>query len=359
MAHADWRRLVGLARPHGRPLAVATLALALGSGIGLLYPKFAGIAVDEAIATRSVAGYDLEVVALALVALFAVQGLLFGLRFYLFTVTGDRVVTNLRRRLYEAILSQEMGFFDATRTGELTSRLASDTQVLQNAVTSNLSMLLRYGAQGIGGLLFLVATSPQLSLFMLAALAVLFVFGWFYGGRVRRLSRQVQDAIAASTDVAEESIAGVRTVRSFVAEAREQRRYGEAVEESFGLARRRALWNAAFTSASTFLTFSTIALILWLGAEMVGTGEITPGELTEFILYTLIVAMSIGVLMGLYGDFMKAIGAADRVFGLLDRAPQLAEGPDPRRQPPARPRLIFESVSFAYPTRPSAGLCAR
>lgn len=352
----QWRRLLSLARPHAGALGVATLCLLLGSSIGLLYPQAAKLTIDEVMRTGQIAGMPLDRVGLVLLALFSAQAVFVSLRFYLFTVVGDRVVADLRVALYEAIVAQEMGFFDARKTGELTSRLSSDTQVLQSAVTTNLSMVLRYGVQAIGGIALLVYTSWRLSMVLIVVLPVVLGVAIGYGRVVRRLSRRVQDAIAASTSVAEESIAGIRTVRSFAQEQAERARYAEAVEDSFELGKSRAKLGALFGGAMSFVTYGAIAVILWLGIRMVAdpSSGLTAGALTAFLLYTLTVAFSLGVLSGVYGDLMKALGASERVFSLLDRTPKLDVKPDAITDPlpPDQSRVEVEALWFAYPTRP-------
>ncbi len=346
------RRLLQLARPHWRPLTWATISLILGSAIGLIYPQAARFTIDDVIRDGGFGGYTLTQIGAGLLVLFALQAVVTSLRYYLFTAVGDRIVADLRNQLYGAIMSQEMGFFDSRGTGELTSRLASDTQVLQNAVTSNLSMLLRFGAQGLGGAILLFVTSPKLSAILMIALPVVVGAAVVYGRMVRKLSREVQDAIARSTEVAEEAIAGIRTVRSFARERAEQGRYGQAVELSFTLARKRAALGAIFGGFVTFLGYAAIAVVLALGSRMVAADDMTPGDLAAFILYTLMVAVSLGVLSNLYGDFMRAIGASERVFTLLDRVPLLPQAANPRVEPPRTGTVRFEGVTFAYPTRP-------
>jgi ABC transporter fused permease/ATP-binding protein len=346
------KRMLQLARPHWQRLAWATLSLIAGSGIGLIYPQAARLTIDDIIKEGGFHGYTLTQIGLALLVLFALQAVVTSVRYYLFTSVGDRIVADLRNQLYASIMGQEMGFFDARGTGELTSRLASDTQVLQGAVTSNLSMLLRFGAQGLGGAVLLFVTSPKLAGIMMIALPIVVGAAVIYGRMVRKLSRQVQDAIARSTEVAEEAIAGIRTVRSFAREQAEQARYGVAVEESYALARHRASLGAIFGGFVTFMGYGAIAVVLAVGSRMVAAGDMTPGDLAAFILYTLMVAVSLGVLSNLYGDFMRAIGASERVFTLLDRVPLLPIAEHPRYEPPQTAAVRFEDVTFSYPTRP-------
>ena len=329
---------------------MATFSLLIASGIALLYPQAARIIVDDVLGDG--AEYDMTMVGLILLALFLVQSFFVGLRHFLFSVVGDRIVADLRKSLYGAIIGREMGFFDANRTGELTSRLASDTQLVQNAVTNNLSMALRYGVQALGGIIILFVTNFRLSLVMTVVLPVVLVVAIGYGRRVRRLSRKVQDAIADSTSVAEESIGGIRTVRSFGREPREQIRYGQSVEESFRLARIRAILGGLFSGGVSFLAYATVAVILWYGGLLVMDGIMTGGELTAYVLYVLFVAFSLGVLSGLWTDFAKAVGAAERVFGLIDAAQPVPAEEEPDDGPAIEEgNLCFEGVHFAYPTR--------
>lgn len=346
----DLKRLLSLVKPHWKGLTVATFALFVAAGISLLYPQAARIAIDDVI--KAGEATDMQMLGLALLGIFAVQSLFSAIRYYLFTVIGDRVVADLRERLFSAVLAQEMGFFDANRTGDLTSRLTSDTQAIQSAVTTNVSMSLRYGAQAIGGVAILFFTSLKLSLVMIVAVPLVIGIAFFYGRMLRKLSRKVQDAIADSTSVAEESIGGIRTVRSFAREQHERASYDRDIERSFDISKARARLGAFFTGGVSFLGYGTIAVILWMGSIMVIDGEMTPGQLAAYILYTLFVAVALGVLSGLWTDFMKAVGAGERVFELIDRLPEFETVDDPNTEPPTRGHVELEKVTFRYPTRP-------
>ncbi len=354
-ALASMRRLARLARPEAPRLAAGAAALAIASVAGLLYPQAIRIVIDGALGGRVPAflGTGPEIVdraALAMAVLALVQGLAIAARYVLFSTAGERVVTRLREDLYRRILEQEVAFFDERRTGELTSRLASDTGVLQNAVSANVSMALRNLASAGGGIAFLLVTSPRLTLLMLAVVPAVAVGAVIYGRRIRRLSREVQDALAAAGEVAEESIAGIRTVRSFDAEAEEARRYGRAVRRGYDLARHRILAGGTFMAAAATGAYAAAALVLWYGGRLVGRGALTVGGLTSFLVYTLVVAMSLGALADLWADFMRAAGAAERIFELLDRVPRVAMAGGER---PARcaGRLALAGVHFAYPSR--------
>ncbi|MFP2927287.1 ABC transporter ATP-binding protein [Pyxidicoccus sp. 3LG] len=342
------RRLLSLARPELSFLAWGTLFLLVSSAASLAYPQAIGKLVDEALGSRS--QDRLDMLALAMVAVFVVQGVAMALRAYLFNTSGERVVARLRKDLFRALLSQEVAFFDSRRTGELTSRLASDTTVLQNTVTANVSMGLRYTVTALGGVALLFYTSARLTGVMLAIIPAVAVGAVLYGRRVRVISKQVQDALAASSEVAEEDLSGIRTVRSFAAEQHEADRYGEAVDRSFSLARERSRQSAIFMGVASTAGYGSIAAVLWYGGRLVVANELTVGALTSFLIYTMLVAFSLSAMAELWGDFMRASGAAERVFELLDRKPAIPSGGE--RLSEVRGHVEFRDVHFAYPTRP-------
>ena len=350
------RRIVALARPEWRVLLVGTAALAVGSAASLLYPQAIRVIIDGALGagTPTIFGptgpSSVDHAALGMAALALVQGLAIALRARSFGVAGERVVTRLRKDLFRSILEQEVGFFDERRTGELTSRLASDASVLQSAVSANVSMGLRHLATSLGAVAFLFFTSPRLALVMLAIVPAVAVGAVIYGRRVRRLAREVQDALAAAGEVAEETISGLRTVRSFDAEARETERYGAALWKAFEVARRRIRAGAAFMGSAAGAGYGAVAVVLWYGGRLVASGALSPGGLTSFLVYTLVLAMSLGSLADLWADFMKALGAAERIFEIQDRLPRIpVRGGE--RPAHVEGRLAWDGVRFAYPAR--------
>ena len=340
-------RVLALAKPELRPLTIATVALLVSAAITLAYPQVVRILVDgvltdgdSAVLNQAIAG---------LVVLFAVRGVFTYLRSYLFTVTGERIVARLRRDLYRSLVRQEIAFFDERRTGELTNRLASDTTVLQNAVSVNVSMALRHVVMGLGALALLVLTSWKLTLVMLAIVPVVVIAARIYGRYIRKLSKAFQDALASATEVAEETLSGIRTVRAFAQEEAEVGRYGDEVEQSFEVARTRAKAIALFQGGAGFAGYAGLAMVLWYGGRLLGAGELSVGELSQFLLYTMTLAFSIGAASGLYEDFMKALGASERVFELLDREPRVRSGE--LQLPSLRGEVVIDAIDFAYPAR--------
>ncbi|AGC42489.1 efflux ABC transporter permease/ATP-binding protein [Myxococcus stipitatus DSM 14675] len=341
------RRLLTLARPELPTLVVGTLFLFISSVATLAFPRAIGDLVDEALGARS--RERLDTIALVMFCVFVVQGVAMALRVYLFSTAGERVVTRLRKRLFQSLLSQEVAFFDERRTGELTSRLASDTSVLQNTVTTNISMTLRYTLQALGGVVLLFFTSPRLTLVMLAIIPAVAIGAVVYGRRVRVLSRQVQDALAASSEVAEEDLSGIRTVRSFAAESHEVERYSAAVDRALELAKTRARQSAVFMGIASIAMYGSTAAMLWYGGRLVVDGALSVGALTSFLIYTSLVALSLSAVAEVWADFMRASGAAERVFELMDREPAIPSGGQTLAA--VKGHVEFRAVRFAYPTR--------
>jgi ABC transporter fused permease/ATP-binding protein len=346
----DFRRVRELARPEWLPLLLGTLALFVGTGTSLAAPALVGRLVDGV--TEGTGRAALDQAALVLVAIFGVSGVATAFRSYLFTVAGERIVARLRRQLYAAVIRREIAFFDRRRTGELTNRLASDTTVLQNAVTVNMSMALRNGLQAMGAVSVLVWTSWRLTLVMLAVVPIVAIGAGIYGRSLRRVSKRVQDALAGASEVAEETFSGVRTVRVFASEEQEIERYGGAVDESFRLAKYRSLLIAVFIGAISFAGYGAIAAVLWYGGLLLSEGGLSYGELTSFLLYTFMVAASIATLSGLWSDFAKAVGASERVFELIDAGP--AASSTGKRPDQVRGHVRLDDVHFTYPSRPEA-----
>jgi ABC transporter fused permease/ATP-binding protein len=342
------QRLLALAAPEWRRLAVATVFLLIGGAAGLAYPQVVRVLIDAALARGAA---TINKAAIAMAVIFAVEALAVALRYYLFSIAGERIVTRLRETVYRSIIEQEIAFFDARRTGELTSRLTADATVIQNTVSVNLSMGLRNLVMVVGGLALLVVSSPRLTAVMLAIVPPVAIGAVVVGRRLAKLGRETQDALARANEAAEEAIAGIRTVRSFAREEAESERYGRRVWESFAVSRRRIKTVAVFIALATVGAFGSVSAVLWFGGRMVMAGDMTVGALASFILYTLIVAMSLSALADLWSDFARARGASARVFELVDRTPTVDGGGGARLERVAG-RVEFHEVGFSYPVRP-------
>ena len=345
-----FQRLYSLAKQESTSLLWGTLFLLIASGLNLTYPMLIGKLIDS---VKEGGGQDaVNQYAIWMIGIFVLVGVSTFFRSYLFTVAGERIVTRLQERLFQQVLSQEIGFFDHRRTGELLNRLTSDATVLQKAVTVNVSMGLRFALSGLGAIAILIWTSWKLALLMLAVVPIIAIGAGWYGRILRKISRSVQDAFAEANSIAEESIGGIRTVRSFAREAHEHERYTAGIESAFQLAKKRAWVGAWFSGLISFAGYGSIVAVLWYGGHLLASGDMDFGELTSFMLYTFTVAFSLGALSGLYEDFAKAIGASDRVFELLERESEQPDGTEVVKEP--KGKLEFQDVVFSYPTRPDA-----
>ncbi len=332
-----------------KALAGATALLLLGSAAALAYPQGIRVIVDGALGSRDMG--RIRLAALLMGGLAVVQGLAVAGRAYLFGLAGERGVKRVRQRLFDALVVQEVGFFDAQRTGDLTSRLASDTASLQGLLSSQLSMGLRNAVQVVGGLVLLVITSTKLTGVMLLVVPAVAIGAVFYGRKIRALSRKYQDALADAGHAAEESLSAIRTVRQFAAEPAEMARYGDAVEASFRLARTRARAAAIFMGAASAGVYAALAVVLGYGGALVASGELSAGALTAFLVYTLLIAMGLGTLADIWAEAMRGLGAAERVLDLTDRRPEMPVSGG-RRLDRVEGRVAYEGVRFRYPTRP-------
>lgn len=349
---ASLTRLFSLAKPEIGRIAVGTFFLIISSLTGLLVPQLFRVILDRAVGQGD-GTWTIDRAALGLVGLAAFQALAGSIRFIYFTTSGERVVTRLRKDLFESLLSQEIAFFDEHKTGELTSRLSADTTLVQNAVSVNISMGLRFGAQVLGAIGFLFYTSWQLTLIMLAVVPPVALGAVAYGRRVRALAREAQDALARANEIADETLGGMRTVRAFAAERAEEQRYATAVWDAFKVMWRRILMSAAFMSISSFAAFAALAVVLWQGGRYVESHDMTAGELTSFLIYTLTVAFALGGISELWADLMRASGAAERVFELLDRKPHIPLT-DGKKLDDLSGQVELRNIVFAYPSRPEA-----
>lgn len=350
MKNTTWTRLFSLIRSETQPLLWGLLFLIISSSAGLMYPQLIRWMIDNVLTPKRV---DLLLnVSLGLFAAFAIQGITSSLRFYLFTLSGERIVIRLRQRLYQKILSQEVAFFDQNRTGELMSRLASDCTTLQNAVSVNVSMGLRNLGQVIGGLAFMFYTSWRLSILMLLLIPPVTLAAAIFGKRIRKFAKEAQLALAEASIVAEETISGVRTVKSFVQEANEVNRYRTSMDTALVFVKNRIKAVAEFISLAMIAGFGAICFVLWYGGREVIQDRMSAGDMTQFLLYLGIVALGVGSLGSLWGDLMAALGASQRVFEIIERTPQIQGEGD--KIEAFQGGIEFKDIHFSYPSRPDS-----
>ena len=343
------RRLLGYAWPYRARLGVALVCLAIGSGLGLLYPAYFGDVIDAAFKDKDVA--KLTEHSLTLVAIFALQAVFVFFRHYMVSWVGERVVADLRVELYRHLVTLSQSFFHKKRTGELLSRLAEDVSKVHGTVSSDVSMAARNFLSLIGGIAILLYTNFQLTLVMLAVVPPLALATVFFGRKIRNLARRAQDELASANAELQEGIAGIETVQAFTREDFEVQRYGASIGRSFDLFIKRVLAGSWFMSSTSFLAFSAIAGIFYLGGKMVATDAISPGDLTEFMLYTMMVAAAVGAMAGIWASLQAALGATARIFEILDTRSELTEPEQPTSLASIEGKVHFDAVTFSYDDR--------
>lgn len=338
-------------RPYRRMLLLAALFLFVAAAAQLALPVAFKRLIDEGMAVRDAATINRYFV------LFLSAAVLFGvfaaLRFYTISWIGEHVVADIRSAVYQRVIRMDPTFFEITRTGEVLSRLTTDTTLVQTVVSSSLSMSLRSLVSLVGSLVMLAITSPALTLIFVVLLPVIIGPMLLMGRRVRRLSRVSQDRIADTSALADETLNAVQTVQAFQLESLNAQRYGAAVMDSFAAAMLRSRARAYLTALGTVLTFAAVTFVLWMGAHKVLSGAMTFGELSQFLMYSGYMAMSAAMLSEVWGDVQRAAGAMERLVELHQAAPRVMAPPRPLLLPSrSEGRIRFEDVSFNYPSRP-------
>lgn len=344
------RRLIPYLRPYKLQIAGALAALlvaaatVLGLGAGLRALVDHGLSQGDGGLLDSALAVLIAIVATMAGASFA--------RFYLVSWVGERVVADVRRDVHARVIALPPSFFETTRTGEVLSRLTTDTSVLQEVVGATLSMALRNLLLLAGGLAMLAVTSLKLTAAVVLLVPPVLVPILVFGRRVRRLSRLSQDRVADVGHRIDETLNAIPTVQAFAREGHERGRFARAVEEAFGVARRRILARALLTATVILLVFGGIAGVLWMGGHDVLAGRISGGDLAAFVFYAVVVAGAAGAVSEVYGDLQRAAGAAERLCELLASEPAIASPATPVALPQPSPgRIAFRGVSFRYPAR--------
>lgn len=343
---ASLRRILAFARPYRGRLAAAIALTLLSTAVGLVVPLGLQGLLDSVFEAENAT--RLNQLTVALLGLFAIQAVLGFGGSYLMEWTGERVVTDLRRRLYEHLHSLGFRFFADQRTGEITSRLTNDVSKVQSAATSDLADTLRLGLTLVGSVAIMLGLNWRLSLVIFAVVPVVAYAMRRFGAVVRQLSRTIQDRLAETTAVAEEAIAAVRVVKAFAREPYEVGRYGDAVEALFRTARRRAWIVALFWSGVGFGFSVALVVIFWFGGREVLADRLTAGALVAFIVYAMNIARSVSGAGRLYTSFQSAAGASERLFELLDTESEIVEKLDVRPLGEVRGEVVLDGVSFAY-----------
>jgi len=360
---ATLKGLLPFLAPYRREFVLAGIALVLAAAATLAVPYafrqmidigFGAASVGDAIG-RAGSEAHIDLYFLALFGVACVLGVATAARFYMVSWLGERVTSDLRRAVYAHVVQQSPQFFETTRTGEVLSRLTTDTTLIQTLVGTSISLALRNALLFVGGLAMLFVTSVKLSAIIIVLLLLVVLPIVLFGRRVRRLSRDSQDRVADASALAGEILNAMPTVQAFTHEQIEACRFGDSVERAFRTALQRIRARSLLTVAAILLVFGGVVFVLWLGAHAVIAGRMSGGELGQFVLYAAIVAGAVGALSEVIGDAQRAAGAAERLLELLALRSDIQPPAQPRALPPRAGNgaaLVMEHLAFHYPSRP-------
>jgi ATP-binding cassette, subfamily B, bacterial len=335
--------------PYRTMAALAMVALVLTAAVSLVLPLAVRRVVDNF--NADVVILDLYFgAAIVIAGLFALGS---GMRYYLVTRLGERVVADIRRAMFDRVLSLSPAFFERIMTGEVLSRITTDTTLILSLIGSSISIALRNSLILLGGIVLMVLTSAKLAGLVLLIVPTVVVPIVFLGRKLRRLGRENQDWIASSSGSASEALSSVQTVQAFTHEPQTRAAFAEVTEKSFLSAKSRIGTRALMTVFVIFLVFTGIVGVLWMGARDVRGGVMTPGELIQFVIYAVMVAGSVGALSEIWGELQRAAGATERLVELLHATDPVNDPAAPLALPrPVRGQITFDAVTFRYPARP-------
>jgi ATP-binding cassette, subfamily B, bacterial len=331
-------------------MILALFALLIAAAAMLALPQALKNVIDKGFSTANAAAIDRYFLLLLLAAF--VFAAFASLRFYLVGWIGERVVADIRSAVYQRVIHMDPAFFEVTKTGEVLSRLTTDTSLIQSLSGVGLSILLRSTVSFLGSLVLLLLTSLKLALIIFALIPAVLVPMLLFGRRVRGLSRASQDRVADTSGLAGETLNAIQTVQAFTLEDLQQRRYDSAVEESFRTGIRRMRVRAWMIAAAVICVFSAVTLVLWLGARSVLHGTMTGGELAQFLSYAIFMATAVTSLSEMWGEVQRAAGAMERTVELLESRPSIRTPENPIALNVPTGQIRFEHLNFNYPSRP-------
>jgi ABC transporter fused permease/ATP-binding protein len=334
--------------PYRWAFAAGMVFLLFSSLTLLTFPFVAGKLIDTAQGSSWIVS-DINSIAWILIGILAIQSVFSFFRVWLFSLVSERSMRDIRTALYSRLVRLPMGFYDKRRTGELISRITADVSQLQDTFSTTLAELFRQLITLVAGVGFLMYNTPKLTGFMLATFPVLVLIAMVFGRFIRRLSKKTQDELAAANVIVEETLQSISTVKSFVGEAYESARYSKGLNAVVGVALTTAKYRGAFISFIIFALFGGIVAVMWYGASLVASGEMSVGELVSFVLYTTFIGGSIAGLGDIYSQLQKAIGSSERVLEILDEETETEAGLVSGK---FEGKIEFAQVGFRYPTRP-------
>lgn len=348
---ASLRVILPYLRPYAGRTVAAAVALLVAAGLVLLLGQGLQRLIDQGFADRSAA--SLNSAALFMFAVVAALGVATATRFYLVSWLGERVAADLRRAVFDHVISLSPSYFETARTGDILSRMTADIALLQSLIGSAISMGLRTALTATGALGLLIMTSPKLAGIVVVVVPLVVGPLVLFGRRERRLSKAAQERVADLAATAEETLNGLRTVQAFTHEREDRRRFASEVEDSVRTALRRVASRSFLILIVILLGFGAITFSLWVGGQDVIAGRMTGGELSAFVFYAVLLASSGATISELWGEIQRAAAAADRLIEVIETEPAIAPPANPLPLPsPAQGRFAFEDVTFRYPTRP-------
>ncbi len=339
-------RLLAYVRPRLGWLAISFVALLISAALGLILPLVVQNLVDGVLIERDMD--RLNFLGWGLLAVFAIQAVFSFIHQITLALVGERAIADIRLDVYRHLQRLSLRFYADNRTGEIVSRITNDVSQLQGAITSNLTALVRQVLTLIGAAAFLFYLDWQLTLLILTGIPIISLTMVYLGRRIRRASKEVQDALAESANVIEETASNIRVVKSFTREPYEFGRFNDRIETTYKAGMYRAQLGAILSPIIGFLAFASITVTLWFGSYGVIQGRLTAGELVAYLVYTMMVAAPVATLAGLYAQFQSAVGAAERLFDLLDTPPEIVDRPGAPPLPLVRGEVSFEGVDFNY-----------
>jgi ATP-binding cassette subfamily B protein len=349
----ELRRLGAFLAPHTGRIAAALCALVVAAAAVLALGQGLRYVIDAGFGSRDES--HLNAALAAFIGTAVVMSVASYTRFYLMMTTGERVIADIRRAVFDHILDLPPAFFEGTRTGEIISRLTNDVTLLQTVVGWGISMFLRNALMMIGATAMLVITSPKLAALILAGVPLALAPILLLGRRVRRLSRVSQDRVADVSAYVDEAVHEIRTVQAYVHEAEDRRRFAAHAEAAYESSVDRVRERGLLFSSVLLIAFCAVAVILWIGGHDVVAGTLTAGELSAFVFYAAIVASGAGTVSEVWGDLQRAAGATERIVELLETRPAIAAPAQPAALPARVAGTVgFEHVRFAYPARPDS-----
>ena len=351
---APLRMVFGTALQYPREIGLALLALVITAAATLAIPWRFKVIIDEAFGGNSTPA-DIGQAFQYLLMIVVILGIGTAMRFYFVSWLGERVVADIRLKVQRNLLRLSPGFYEENSPKEISSRMTSDTAIIETVVGTTVSVALRNTLTGIGGTLLLLYLAPGLTIGLLVGIPLVIAPIVFFGRKIRAVSRSSQDRIADVGAYVTEVLSAMKIVQSFGQERRESERFAVVVESTFDTARRRILLRAAMTSIVILLVFGGVTIVMWRGALAVAAGEISGGTIAAFVLTGGLVAGAFGALTEVYGDLLRGAGAASRLAELLEAKPAIAPPARPEALPsPPRGSLSFRNVTFRYPARPDS-----